>query len=273
MKTNSKQNQFVRTGGWDKTDTKCNCAKEGATVYLNHNGALTPLGENCRKALIAGESQLALVEKRRPRLIALVPVWSLNMATAIATGEQFPEVNRLGVDRDGRPSKLCACKGCNHPVGNKGIPRNGIAYLFCGGCGAAFEIVAEKKLQDLKPMSAEEARKAAAEQRDANVGIAASLLGTTTPSTVKVNAEGKLVTPIAVLAGATAPKAETKPEAPKAETKPEGQPSRPNGKKARKNRPGVKAQHMAATPEGAITARVHFSEPTEGVAPETQATA
>ena len=226
MTTNSNQNPYVRTGGWEKTDTQCKCGKERATVYLNHLGALTALGENCRKALLAGERQLALVEKREPRFIALVPVWSLNMATAIATGEQFPEQNRLGKDRDGRLCKLCACRGCNHPAGNKGIPRNGIAHLFCGGCGAALEIVAErKKLPDLKPMSAEEARQEAAKQRDANLGIATELLGTTTGTTIKVNSAGKLVMPLAVLTGVTAPKADPKPE---------GKPSRQNGKKARK---------------------------------------
>jgi hypothetical protein len=161
-------------------------------------------------------------------------------------------------------------------VGTKGIPENGIAKLFCGGCAPAFEIVADEveiknkdrakkdRLPVIRPMSANDARRVAAEQREANVALATSLLGTTTP-TVKLGTNGQLVTPIAVLTGVTAPRAETKPE---------GQPSRKNGKKGRKNlQPGIKAQHLAATPEGTITARVYFDEPTEKVAPEVQATA
>jgi len=250
MTTNSKnQNPFVRTGGWDKTDTQCKCKQEGATVYLNAQGVLTALGENCRKALLAGEKLLALQEKRDQRFFPLVPIWSLNMAAAIATGVQFPEENRLDKDRDGRPCKLCACKGCNHPVANKGIPRNGIAHLFCGGCGAALEIVAERmKLPDLKPMSAEEARQAAAKQRDANVALAAELLGTTTGTTIKVNADGKMVTPLAVLAKMPTEPASPPPQ-PSAATIADGsKKSRSKGAARRARRAAEQAALQATTP-------------------------
>ncbi len=229
MKTND-----LRTGNLGITSTRCTACDKLAVVYLNGE---KPLCNSHRVELIESEKVLAAIEFRDPRILKLLPVWSLNAASAVLSGDLIPEINRQGEE-----GKLCCLPGCGHYAGNWGIAKDGVAHLFCGGCGEAMAFVATKhKRTNRVPVKAEDARKEAARQREAidavnkgNAGFAASLLGTVSPTTM------------ALALQATKP-AVAAPEAKPAEVSPR-QP-RLDGKKARKAEAAAKAAAAApATP-------------------------
>ncbi len=269
---NDNRTQYVRDPGYGETETKCSVhADEFAVVYLVNGETMTPLGNTARREIIESERAFAQLENRKPRFINLVPVWCLNAASDIVEGQLTPEINRFGRDRDGKQCKLCATPGCNHPSGNRAIPRKGINRPFCGGCAAALTIVAEKAgRKDLVPISVEKAREIAGQQREevkvvltTKATLAASLLGPTTP--LKLTADGKLAqNPFAALADpkpATPPPAtDAKPdlsstsEAPAVGAKPKRISQKERRRIARAAKEKEAANAPAKTPDPVVTA-------------------
>jgi len=231
MKTND-----LRTGRFGITTTCCTACGTTAVVYLNGE---KPLCNGHRVELIDSEKALATIEHRKPRILKLLPVWSLNAASAVLSGDLTPKINRQGEE-----GKLCCLPECGHYAGNWGIAKNGVAHLFCGGCGEAMAFVATKcKRTDRVPVRAEDARKEAARQREAidavnkgKAGFAASLLGTVSPTTLALALQAAKP----VVAAIEAKPAEASPRQP-----------RRDGKKAREAAEAA-AKAAAAAPTAPI---------------------